>query len=88
MSTKAIEAVLRSIPQPGVTVEDALAELDALQRASATLTRLGLGDYVHKVRDSAKVVAETPSGQSTWEHPDVVAWSAAAELMRKIAEEK
>ena len=72
--------------QAGVAVE-ALGELKAFERAAQDLTRLHLGDGVYEVRSRHKVMTETPDGSSTWEHPDVKAWSDAAVLLAAIAKE-
>lgn len=60
-------------------------ELMAIERAAKGLTRLHLGDGVHAVRRRSNVLAETPDGGSTLEHPDVKAWSDAAALLEAIA---
>ena len=64
-----------------------MREIEAIERAAKDLTRLHLGDGVYDVRDSAKVMAETPDGGNTWNHPDVKAWSDAATLLESIAKE-
>lgn len=66
---------------------DAWAEVEAIERAAKDLTRLHLGDRVYDVRDTAKVRDETPTDGTTWNHPDVKAWSVASVLLESIAEE-
>lgn len=63
----------------------AAAEVKAIEGAAKTLTRLHLGDYTTDIRDREQVMRETPEGQSTWDHPDVKAWSDASTVMQAIA---
>jgi hypothetical protein len=62
-------------------------ELASIKLAARDLTRLHLGDYTDDVRRGAKVLADTPNGGNTWEHPDVKAWSDAAQVLEQIAKE-
>lgn len=98
MSTKAIEDALGMAFAYAVDGTDAelrqrarvaaaRAELEAIRKAAKTLDRLNVGDFTYDVRNSESVMAETPEGQSTWEHPDVKAWSDASGLMGVIAKE-
>lgn len=66
---------------------NATADLESIEQVARDLTRLHLGDYVYRVRDSHKVLAETPRDGDTWEHPDVKAWSDAAEMLAEVAKE-
>lgn len=63
----------------------AVAEVKTVEQAAKTLDRLGVGDYTSDVRDREHVRRETPSGASTWDHPDVKAWSDASQVMQAIA---
>jgi hypothetical protein len=93
MSTKAIREVLRFCRDQWDGAEDqrlaadALAELEAIERAAKDLDRLSVGDFAYNIRDRDKTMRETPAGQSTWEHPDVRAWSDASVLMQTIAKD-
>lgn len=93
MSTKAIREVLERSKRMWRDsdsvreIQAALAEVEAIERAAKDLTRMSLGDGVYRVRDSHEVLSTTPNGTSTWEHPDVVAWGKASNLLAFIAEQ-
>lgn len=68
-------------------LEVARDELKAIRESAKTLERLHVGDYTYKVRECDHVLKETPEGESTWDHPDVTAWSKASVLLGAIAKE-
>lgn len=82
--TKAIREALLTL---GLShdVSAAWAEVKAIEEAAQTLNRLHLGDFTTSIRDSEEVRDTTPDGASTWDHPDVKAWSDAAGTMRAVA---
>jgi hypothetical protein len=91
VSTKKIADVLRCL-RNGIRPSDedvgsAGDELETIREAAKTLERLHVGDYTYKVRESERVLKETPNDESTWDHPDVVAWSNASVLLAAIAKE-
>lgn len=69
------------------TVTVALDELKRLREAAKTLDRLSIGDFTYKIRDRVSVIVSTHHSESTWNHPDVKAWSDASVLMAAIAKE-
>lgn len=91
--TKEIEAALEELKarreadewQDGTAA--AFAELAAIRTMAKDLTRLNVGDGVYEVRERHHVISATPHDQSTWNHPDVKAWSDAAQLLEAIAKE-
>lgn len=97
MSTKAIRASIALFTdlakshrlgvsaEQGEAIRAALAEVEAIEKAAADLTRLNLGDGVYDVREMEHVL-QSP-GES-WEHPDVKAWGDAAMLLESIASQK
>lgn len=94
MSTKAIREALDWLenylghePEAQEVRRAARAEVEAIEKAAKDLTRMSLGDGVYRVRDSQEVLSTTPDGQSTWDHPDVKAWSDASVLLQAIAEQ-
>jgi hypothetical protein len=87
---KAIHIVLDLVMRIGtrddeVLAREALAEVEAIEKAAADLERLGIGDFIYDIRDSSPVLEETSDGSSTWEHPNVKAWSDASSLIAAIA---
>jgi hypothetical protein len=62
-------------------------QIAALEKAATDADRLGMGDFIYNVRDTEKVRLETPKDGNTWDHPDVKAWSDAAQLLITIAKE-
>ena len=95
MSTKAIrealdwlENYLGNEPEAQEARRAARAEVEAIERAAKDLTRLYVGDGVYRVRDMEHVIRGTPIGSSTWEHPDVKAWSDASVLLANIAKQE
>lgn len=82
--TKAIREALLTL---GLShdVSAAWAEVKAIEEAAQTLNRLHLGDFTTSIRDSEEVRDTTPDDASTWDHPDVKAWSDAAGTMRAVA---
>lgn len=94
MSTKKIREALERLTTvapssdgSGALYGAAMAEVEAIEKAARDLSRLHIGDYTYNVRDSAHVLESTPDGQSTWEHPDVKAWSDASVIIDTIAKE-
>lgn len=99
MSTKAIREALDAFyalaesdyrgasPRDLAAIAAARAEVEAIEKAAKDLTRMSLGDGVYRIRDSHEVLSTTPDGQSTWDHPDVKAWSDASVLLQSIAEQ-
>lgn len=87
MSTKELRKLLDrwSEDHGEVRVRAARKELEAIEKSAKDLDRMSIGDFVYKIRDRENVLVETPDGQSTWEHPDVKAWSDASSLMAAIA---
>lgn len=65
----------------------ALAEMEALTTAAADLRRLGVGDFIYKVREARDHKRDGEDG-SGWHHPDVEAWGNAADLLRVIAAQR
>ena len=65
----------------------ALAEVEAIERAAKDMTRLGVIDFTYTIRESEKVLHETPEDSSTWHHPDVHAWRDASMLLATIAKD-
>ncbi len=55
-----------------------------LQEAVDTLLRFHIGDMVYDIRERADH-SELKEGQSSWEHPDVIAWSKAVETLKSYA---
>lgn len=69
----------------GQMASEALEELAAVERACRTLETESIVDGVYDVRDRA---AEDRSFTgNTWEHPRVVAYGAAAQVIADIAKE-
>jgi hypothetical protein len=91
MSLKAIKEAVALLGDggqfPTELHEAATKEIAALEKAAADLTRLHLGDGVYHVRNSDRVLTDTPKGGNTWDHPDVKAWGDAAQLLATIAKE-
>lgn len=94
MSTKAIEEALDWVenylgnePEAQDVRRRARVELAAIRKAAKTLDRLNVGDFTYSIKNRGRVQSETPDGASTWEHPDVKAWSDASVLMGEIAKE-
>ena len=95
MSLKAIREVLRSYEKRvapksygAALLGEAREELEGVERAAKTLTRLYLGDMADTVAHREHVIqAMTDDPASQWNHPDVVAWSDAAQLLAAIAKE-
>lgn len=91
MSTKMIREALDLLAEDPAenygTLLAARAELESICTAAKDLTRLHLGDGCDSVRQRAHVLQETPDGESTWNHPDVKAWSDAAQLLESIAKD-
>jgi 3-dehydroquinate dehydratase len=101
MSTKAIREALEELTRHGTTDcgavaaarevmrkhVAALAELEAIEEAAKDLDRLGIGDFTYTIRDRVSVIASTHNSESTWNHPDVKAWSDASVLLATIAKE-
>lgn len=66
----------------------AKAEIAALEKAAKDLTRLHLSDGADDVAHREHVIAAmTDDPASQWNHPDVVAWGEAAQLLATIAKE-
>jgi hypothetical protein len=86
MSTKIRQALIDYSRITG-KAEEALAQWERVEQAARDLTRLHLGDYTDDVRRGSKVLSETPNGGNTWDHPDVKAWSDAAQVLEQIAKE-
>lgn len=89
MSTKKIRMVLERVKghSPHAAdvreAEEALAEVEAIERAAKALSEDGVGDFVYNIRDQH---AEDPEWKGDrWEHPKVIAWSDASELMDAIS---
>jgi len=66
--------------------EAAKQELAALETAATDLTRLHLIDGAEDVAHRGHVIqAMSDDPASQWNHPDVVAWGEAAQLLAEIA---
>ena len=66
----------------------ALAEVEAIEKAAKDMTRLGGGDFTYNIRDTEDVMAWAhKTGRSSWEAPDVKAWSDASMLLATIAKD-
>jgi hypothetical protein len=95
MSLKAIKealAVVAAIKARGGPMAEihanGSAEIAALEKAAKDLTRLHLSDGADDVAHRAHVIAAmTGDPASQWNHPDVVAWGEAAQLLATIAKE-
>jgi 3-dehydroquinate dehydratase len=96
VTTKAIQAcldglALRAENEGGEAtkrfIHEARAELAEIRKAAKTLDRLGIGDFTYNIRDRVSVIASTHNSESTWNHPDVKAWSDASVLLATIAKE-
>ena len=90
MSTKDIRRVLNWMQhnRPEGTsqvVAAALAEVEAIEKACRTLEAESIGDGVYDVRDRA--ASDTSFTGNTWEHPRVVAYGEAAQVISNIAKE-
>lgn len=68
-------------------INKALAEVAVIREAAKALNRLNVGDFTYTIKNNWRVQSETPAGASTWDHPDVKAWSDASVLMGEIAKE-
>lgn len=55
-----------------------------LQEAVDTLLRFHIGDMVYYIRERVDF-SELEDGQSSWEHPDVVAWSKACSTLERYS---
>lgn len=93
MSTQKIREVLEELLSGADdTAEDArlrtaLAELEAIERAATDLRRLGVGDFIYKVREARDHARDGEDG-SGWNHPDVEAWGNATDLLGVIAAQR
>lgn len=92
MSLKAIKDLLYRARHGIVTTGDRLAAVDAeiaaLEKAAKDLTRLHLCDGADDVAHREHVIqAMTDDPASQWNHPDVVAWGEAAQLLAAIAKD-
>jgi len=60
---------------------------DDLMEALRTINRLhNLGDAIYDVRERADYM-DRPSGESSWDHPDVKAYSDAVEVVDRYLKE-
>lgn len=66
-------------------VRAAREEVAALKRAATVLEAESIGDFVYEVRDRA--AADASFTGNTWEHPRVVAYGEAAQVISEIAKE-
>lgn len=90
MATKvqlALDALAEALGDEHPIVADAQTEWKRVTEAAKTLVRLDVGDYTDDIHDKEHVLRETPDGESTWNHPDVIAWSDASVTMKHIAME-
>jgi len=89
VSTRHLRELISRVEATTLRAETkARAELDAIEEAAQTLTRLNVGDGVYSVRDREEVMEWSLTNvRSTWEHPDVKAWSDVAVLLAAIAKE-
>jgi len=88
MSTKAIRAVLKYLKDTNQWVgmcADAASEVEAIQKAATVLEAEDVGGAVYTVRDRA--AEDTSFTGNTWEHPRVVAYGEAAQVITNIAKE-
>lgn len=90
MSTSAIRKALERLYQQGgeaaADARAAAAEVDAIERAAMVLCSEGAtGDMVYRVRD--KAAGDALFTGNTWEHPRVVAYGEAAQVIDNIAKE-
>jgi hypothetical protein len=84
-----LESMLSHFEDDGerAKLDGARVELEAIRQAAKDLDRLGIGDFTCNVRDRVGVIASTHNSESTWNHPDVKAWSDASVLLATIAKE-
>ena len=59
----------------------------ALQEAVDTLLRFHIGDMVYDIRERVDH-SELEDGQSSWDHPDVIAWSKAVTTLERYRGER
>lgn len=93
MSTKAIREALNELEEwrkdnghdKGIAV-DALAEVEAIERAAKAMTELHAGDFIYNIRD--RFVGDHEYMGDSWEHPAVKAWSDAGVLLADIAKQE
>lgn len=92
MSTKKILEALEMLkaqaigsPTLAPYVDNALAEVEAIEKACRTLEAESIGDGVYDVRDRA--ASDTSFTDNTWKHPRVVAYGEAAQVISNIAKE-
>jgi hypothetical protein len=90
-ATKNAVGLLKTMAESGSIAADVVAlaekELSALKEAAEDLTRLHLSDGVDDVAHREHVIEAMTTPESQWNHPDVVAWSEAAQLLATIAKE-
>jgi hypothetical protein len=92
MSTKAIREMLSQYEDMiGTSTSEigtgALAELEAIEKAAADLTRLAIADKAYDIRERCDMSSQPP-GLSSWHHPDVTAWAKASEVLGTIAAQR
>lgn len=90
MSTKKIREVLARISENPAAAADPLvqgayAEIAAIEKAARVLDAEGVSDEVYTVRDRA--AGDKDWKGNNWEHPRVVAYGEAAQVITKIAKE-
>jgi predicted outer membrane protein len=69
----------------GSPCAEAMAEVEAIEKACRVLEAEGVGDHVYRVRDHA--ASDAAFTGNTWEHPRVVAYGEAAQVVTNIAKE-
>lgn len=88
MSTRGIREALKRLAEhedgSAPWTLKALAEVEAIEQAAKDFDRLSVGDFTYNIREHA--ASDRGFKGNTWEHPDVKAFSDAAELMGRIAE--
>lgn len=65
--------------------EEAIAEVEAIEKACGILHRESIEDDVYRVRD--RVAEDAAFTGNTWEHPRVVAFGQAAQVIANISRE-
>ena len=73
------------LDEAGRIITGARAEVEAIEKAATVLESESLGDWVYDVCDRA--AEEPPFTGDIWEHPRVVAYCEAAQVITTIAKE-
>lgn len=88
MSTKKIREALKCLKEEGgwdETFRGAMEEVEAIEKAATVLHREDVAGFVYNVRERA--ASDRFYTGNTWEHPRVVAYGEAAQVIDTIAKE-